>query len=244
MRAKWPVILSATTGSLLVVASRADLTLHMVDDRNEPVACEVYFQGQEGRAILLGSTDAAGTFAVTNDCHRLLRVLVVPVAGQHLSAVAECGSQEVGATNTILLTKVEFLANLRANAAWLEAEEQYADAALVHNEIYQRAKTARPGLASQAQAGVYEMFARSIGFPGQRLEYDPAQGVFVMTSDFELAVYEFQREQGLEETGRIDFATLRAHTSRKVLDYVTKRWGRAVPAAGPAAAPAQDRTGM
>ena len=214
----------ALLGVLCVSHAWGGVALRVADDLGHGVPCEIYLEGQGGNRILLGETDAHGRFMTQQECHELFKVVAAPLQNEHLYAERPCHRLRPDVTNTILVTKIEFLENLVENATLLRNQKQYADAALVCNEIYQRAKTARPNLAKIAQSKVFEDFAHSIDYSSALLAPDPKQGKFVMTGDYEDAVRGFQKEHGLEETGVIDFNTLRSQAKRGVFDYLTKRW--------------------
>ena len=209
---------------LSVPVAWGSVALRVADDLGHGVPCRVYLQGQGGKRILLGDTDRQGRFTSERECYELLKLVVSPLQNSHLAAERPCRSLSPDTTNTILVTKTAFLENLVENAALLRREDLHADAALACNEIHQRANAARPNLARIAQSHVYEDFARSIDFTGAPLEIDKEHGKFVMTADFEDAVRRFQGKHGLEETGIIDFSTLRQQAERGVFDYLTKRW--------------------
>ena len=209
---------------LSAVLLQGATVLRVADDTGQVVPSKVFIEESQGNRVKLGETDAHGLFILGQEYLTSLKAVIVPVGAEHLPNELHCSKLRPDSTNTVLLTRTEFMENLLANAALLHERERYEDAALVYNEIYQRARVPRPGIAKAAQAEVYKDFALYLGVEGELLTNDMAQGRFVMTENFEGAVRAYQKERGIEQTGVIDFKTLLQASKHRVFEYLTRRW--------------------
>ena len=224
MHIRCRIISSIVWLNLSAVLVHGATVLRVADDMGQAVPSQIFIEETQGHRVKLGETDGQGLFIVAPAYPASSKAVIAPVGAEHLLNELHGSKLRPDSTNTVLLTRTEFMENLLANAALLHERERYEDAALVYNEIYQRARVPRPGIAQAAQAEVYKNFALYMGVEGELLTNDTSQGRFVMTENFEDAVRAYQKERGIDQTGVIDFKTLLQASKHRVFDYLTRRW--------------------
>lgn len=179
-----------------------ELTVTDLDDSSRTVGGDVYLIDTRGSATRLGETAGDGDFMILPD-HRC-------VAGSRIEVRPEreygAGTRNCPVEDDVRIdvVRLEYLENLRANAAALEGRGRYDVAALVYNELAARSSGSE---ADEAEAKVYEMAARAeaMQFAGALPVVDDEGRI---SRDFFDAIRSFQRRNGLIADGILGYGTL------------------------------------
>lgn len=201
------------------------LTVADLDDRGRNVGSDVYLIDRSGDATRLGETAGDGDFMILPE-HRCVAGSLIEVRPQreYGPGTRDC---PVDDDVRIDVVRLEYLENLRVNAAALEDRGLYHVAALVYNELEARSSGSE---AEEAEARTYRMvaMAEAVQFGGTEPDLNDEGGI---GDDLFDAVRSFQRRNGLVADGILGYATLERLAHDPIEPYISGR--PAIPAAGP-----------
>jgi len=202
----------------------AETVCRVIDDYGNPVECVVVRVTAGDEKVPFAETDQNGRFSITEQlCANNPVFRVEPKGENHFrSQVYACEAAIKNPTFTILVTNKNILANLSWNAKYFEEQNACATAAMIYNDIYQRARAFDEVLAEEAKRKVIALFARHLGNNTPTV-YDPLQKKDVIGPSFQQDIKNFQRVSAIPETGNIDMRTLRKAAATSVGRYMFTR---------------------
>jgi len=194
--------------------------IRVIDDQGKGVKCELYRIDQARKEFRLGATDEQGQKTLEEKCVSGENLLVKPKNPRYyVNRNTECPLKD---SCIIRVTRKDIMGNLQANAAYLEATGEHAKAALVYNEISARSSSFDEKLAQSSIQKVYELAGRLFGIDKPTV-YDPRQKKTVISPALGTSIKEFQKANELNETGRIDYLTLRMSAQDNIGTYLFRQ---------------------
>jgi hypothetical protein len=130
------------------------------------------------------------------------------------------GGPDVEMQPSEIAEATRILENLGANAEVAVARGDRALAVLLYGEMTQRFwRLGRIREGRDAEQRSYELAADVLRVD-EGTTYDPVQGKHVMTKGLVNAIREYQENQGLRVTGRLDYPTLQQLSGKNVSPYM------------------------
>src|SRR5262245_34377571 len=197
--------------SAVSAEAQSSKVLQIVDDLGKGVKSEVWklTRSDPPQRTRLGVTGDDGLLSVAESCESGERLRAEPIS----TAVYNAQNLECPITKSptqLLITRVEYVLNLIANAIRAETLDKEALAALLYNEVYVRIAASDAEKAATYKLKTIQLIGGHLGVASP-LMLDPAQGkhgVRVMTPSMREAIKLFQYTSHLDDTGMIDFSTL------------------------------------
>ncbi|WP_144395519.1 peptidoglycan-binding protein [Pleionea sediminis] len=196
--------------------------VQVLDDSGKGVKSKIF--------VLLGNdnepkgiTDDSGNLALSNLCQPGELVEAEPINSLYYKGTSDCSSRS---KNTIVkVTSKSFADNLINNAINLEEKGQYGTAALGYTEFAYRMDKIDSEKASSARVSAYLSFAKSLNVTDEDavIQFDPQQNATVLTKFFVDKVKLYQSENGLPQTGKLDFVTLENQAEKSLFSILMKR---------------------
>jgi len=194
------------------------LTVIDLDDARRHVRGDLYIIDRRGVPTLVGETTGDGDFMILPE-HQCVAGSVIQVRPHQEEgygpATWNCPVDNGVQINVV---RLPYLENLRTNAAALENRGMYHVAALVYSEL--AARSSGPE-ADAAEAKTYEMvaLADALQYGGTDRVNDEGE---ISESLFE-AIRSFQTQNGLNDSGTLDYATLERLALDPIEPYITGR---------------------
>ena len=201
------------------------LTVTDLDDSSQWVGSDVFLIDGRGGSTRLGETAGDGDFMILPE-HRCVAGSMIEVRPhrEYGSGTRDCPVDDDARIDVV---RLEYLENLRANAAALEDRGMYNIAALVYNELAARSSGSE---ADEAEAETYRMvaMAEAVQFGGAEPALNDEGGIGDGLFD---AIRSFQRRNGLSADGILGYATLERLAHDPIEPYISGR--PAIPAVEP-----------
>lgn len=202
----------------------AETVCHVMDDYGKPVGCTVVRVTAEGEKVPFAETDEHGCFSISKKlCEANPAFHAEPKGENHFRSKSyTCEKVIQGPTVTIIVTKKVILDNLKWNAKHFEERNANATAAMIYNDILQRARAFDESLAEETRRKVISLFALHLDNETPMV-FDLLQKKDVISPSLQQDIKKFQRANGIPETGRIDMRTLRKASGTSVGLYMFTR---------------------
>jgi hypothetical protein len=206
------------------VVSRAQTICRVIDDYGAPVKCSVVRVTSGSERVSFGETDENGGFSIRQEmCEGNPVFCFEPKGENHFrSRIYTCNGVIKNPTFTIIITKKAVLDNLKWNAKHFEERNAYATAAMIYNDIYQRALAFDNGLAEEMKRKAIDLFAGHLK-NARPMVYDALRKKEVLAPGFRDDIKKFQREKGIPDTGAIDMRTLRSASGASMGQFMFRR---------------------
>jgi hypothetical protein len=183
-----------------------ELTLKILDPDGKPVLCSVERVGNGPRQNL-GINDAdSGSITITDGCKSGCTLLFFPEAAddyRYSSTHCPCTKNTFTVRPIVTKDKKKLAEHLVASKEGTQQEA--AKLALVNNELADSETNKNSKRAYELQS--YIEAAKFFGLPSP-LIYDPKQKKVVLSPEFQNKIEDYQKEQHLEPTGKLDYRTL------------------------------------
>jgi len=180
------------------------------DIKDKGVECDISIEQKDGKVVKASYTNKKGYIEVDFTCHKLEKVIFIP-KGDYYSETFKCPLDK----RIVHLSSISYQRNLIANAKYLYSIGDYGSSALAYNDAAARLQRYDKSAALDASVKAYAATAKALGVQ-KPVVFDFKKQKEVMSPELKSAVTSFQKDKGLEQTGRIDFPTLRA-SSREEL---------------------------
>ena len=177
------------------------------DDPKNGIESKICICDVNEKVTVYRHTDENGRFEGDIICKSGEKVKIDPISSIYYPSYIKCPVKIT--STTIRLTKVYRMTNLEANAVFLESAGRYGDAALVFNEICARAIKFDEKKATKAATKTFELTGKIFNVE-PAIKWDTLQKKEVLTNIFVDAIKDFQRSKTLNDTGKLDYGTLRA----------------------------------
>lgn len=197
----------------------AEKPLYVRDDRGAGVRSEVFLE-KDAQPHRQGETDDYGYILLAKGCKQGDIILASPINPLYYKGRKDCSP--AAKQLEVRVTKKKFAQNLQSNATRLENARDWAKAALVYNEIAGRVEPVDDLEAQESRQKVYLLFARhlKLGTEINVIVFDLQQEKWVMSPGLARKVEEFQLENGITASGRIDYKTLSTAAGEDVGKYI------------------------
>ena len=198
----------------------SEKTVVVKDDHDVGVKSEVFLKKNEKEAPQ-GPTDDNGQLTLVAGCSQGEVIRAKPESELFYEGKRYCDPQQE--VIEVLVTSIGFYENLRSNGEQLETNEEWSKAALVYNEMSVRARAWDREEAESWRQKAYELFAKHIELPSDVEIVVPYKGRKVVSPGYQDAIRRYQAQEGIPETGRIDYGTLASAAGQDVGVYLFHR---------------------
>lgn len=227
MEMRYRIRLGSLVGCLMLVCPvglRAETVCRVIDDYGAAVECMVARVTDDGEGAVFAETDEEGHFSITKElCEDNAVFRVEPKVESHFRSKSYACEKVIGSpTFTIIVTKKVILDNLKWNAKHFEERNACATAAMIHNDIYVRARAFDEALAEETRRKVVMLFARHLS-NNTPMVYDLLQKKDVISPSLQNDIKKFQRDNRIPETGIIDMRTLRRASGTSMGQFMFRR---------------------
>ena len=194
------------------------IEIRVVDDSSRGVKSKIYLIEPDSKEMFLDDTDPDGLAKPTRVCTSGQRLKAKPANRRYFDSSPEpCSGKNKLQLKVSSRVVVE---NLQRHAVEFEKLGNGAKAAFLYNELAVRVAGTDSERAAQADKKVYVLTGKALDTKTPAVVFDEFQDKFVMSEGLAVAVRDFQKENGLKATGRLDHPTLKTLSKERINDYI------------------------
>ncbi len=212
---KYIVMLVFLIYTSVALADPSSVRVLDMDSKNQGVECEIKVEKADGKLEVISYTDDTGWVKLDIKCTGPEQAIFIP-KGDYYPIKKRCPITE----QKIYVSSIKYGKKLLANAKRLFATGEYGASALAFSEAAYRVKWQDIKVSLDAETQAYIAAGKAFGVE-QPTVIDPNQGKVVISPELRQAIENYQSEKNIETTGKLDFSTLRA-ISTKSIQQLTK----------------------
>ncbi len=218
-------------------------TVQALDEENKGVFADVVRIFGDGREEWLAKTNQNGIAAfkpaITCDFNHRIRVRPDAPLRYQQPDYQKCGKtlsflvKRWGDVKQAIMDSpdIRIVENLWAQAEILERKKNHASLPIVYTELSTRLEWTKSPLVKQLREQAYFHTAKALDVKNG-LTYDEKQGASVMSPGMIIALKDYQLNQKISATGRLDKATLQS-IAKQPYSYFLYDYARPLPMGGP-----------
>jgi hypothetical protein len=187
------------------------------DDNLAAVPSMIFRISPKGETSFLMNTDASGIAKLRSRCRSSDRFRAEPHNARFVAGGLTC--LPTADTLAIKVSPKLRIRQLSRYGSQLSADNQFADAALVYNEVAGRIAFEDPAASDSARIKSIKLFAHIIAVPQARA-LDTVNGSVVMSPEFQKALVKYQAKEAVTVSGQLDYATLRSASLKPIVHYL------------------------
>ncbi len=205
------ILFSVIVLLLLPTLSYTEQIVEVKDDYNNGISSGIFYNDTDEH---IGDTNQSGIFVSESLCTDDKMIIAKPKSPLYESGKCKC----VAGTNkfVVKVTWKPIYSNLIENKNYFISRGDYASAALASNEIVARSTDVETVKAERIEIIVNFSKYLKLSEATKAVNFDPVQKETVATPAMVDAVKLFQKNNGLPETGLIDYKTLSEAADRDV----------------------------
>lgn len=182
------------------------LEVSVLDDKGVGVQSVLTMHGKTQ-----GRTDADGKKTLEMSCEQTTNIQATPINPYYSAGYTTCAPNQKSVA--IKVTADEYYANLKSNLERFEAESNFASIAIVKTEI--AARTVDPVVAAELRKDAYKAMGEFLRISSEAsVAVVPGTKRYVASPEFVKALENFQAQNNLPTTGKLDYLTLQKASKR------------------------------
>tara|TARA_R110000850_G_scaffold172790_1_gene298430 strand:- start:135 stop:785 length:651 start_codon:yes stop_codon:yes gene_type:complete len=190
----------------IIAFAQQALEVSVLDDKGAGVQSDLTMHGKTQ-----GRTDADGRKTLAMSCEQTTRIQATPINPYYSAGYKACAPNQKSIA--IKVTADEYYANLKENLERFEAESNFASIAIVKTEI--AARTVDPVAAADLRTGAYRAMGEYLRISSEAsVTVIPGTKRYVASPEFVEALKNFQVQNNLPTTGKLDYLTLQKASNR------------------------------